>query len=323
VKATFMTKRNIRAALLASTVLALGAIPAFATDLVRLGNPSADDFHFSMANVGNDLGIFKKYNLEVEIISLAGGAKLHAAMTAGSADIALGAGTDFGLIMKGAPEKGVGVLATKPSNMVLQVNNLSHITSVDQLKGKKIGVSSVGALTYWLAQQLSKREGWGLNGVQIVATGGGPASAAAFVSGQLDGAVGSLEGALKVEKAGQGKILLTFGDIVNPFIAHVIYATNDTIANRPDVVRRFLKGWYETIAYASTHKAEAIKSSQQATGLSDELANRVYDIEMQTFSMDGRFDAAGLEAVKQALLDLGQVKEKPDNKDIFTEEFLP
>jgi NitT/TauT family transport system substrate-binding protein len=316
-----VTKRTT--ALLAGAAVLLGAVPAFASDLVRVGNPSADDFHFSMINVGTDSGIFKKYNIEAEIISLSGGAKLHAAMTAGSADVALGAGTDVGLIVKGAPEKGVGVLATKPTNMVLQVSKLSKITSVDQLKGKKIGVSSVGALTYWLAQQLSKRQGWGPDGMQIVATGGGAASAAGFVSGQLDGAVSSLEGSLKVEKAGQANILLTFGDIVNPFIAHVIFATNDTIANRPDVLRRFLKAWYETVAYAGTHKAETIKSSQQATGLDDALAEKVYDIEMQTFAKDGHFDPAGLEAVKQALLDLGQVKEKPDNAAIFTEEFLP
>jgi hypothetical protein len=58
-------------------------------------------------------------------------------------------------------------------------------------------------------------------------------------------------------------------------------------------------------------------------GLDDALAEKVYDIEMQTFSKDGHFDPAGLEAVKQALLDLGQVKEKPDNATILTEEFLP
>lgn len=309
------------AALLMTAALQPG--DARAADLVRVGNPSADDFHFSMANVGIAAGIFKKEDIELQITSLAGGAKLHQAMIAGSLDVALGAGTDIGLIVKGAPEKGVGVLATKPSNMVLQASTLSHVTTIAEMKGKKVGVSSVGALTYWLGQQLMKHEGWGPNGLELVATGGGQGNIAGFVSGNLDGAVTSLEAALKVEQAGQGRILLTFGDIVNPFVAHVIFATDAMMEKHPAVLRRFLKGWYETIAFARAHKEDAIRYSQPVTGLSDALAHKVYDIEMQTFSADGKFDPVGLEAVKQALVDLGQLKEKPDSKTLITEQFLP
>jgi NitT/TauT family transport system substrate-binding protein len=302
---------------------ALLAKPAAADDLVRVGNPAGDDFHFSFANVGTEAGIFKKNGLELQITALAGGAKLHAAMTAGSLDIALGAGTDFGLIVKGAPEKGVAALAGKPSNIVIQGNTKNGITTIAALKGKKVAVSSVGALTYWMAQKLSQYEGWGLNGVEIVATGGGQANVAGFETGSLDAAVTSLEAALRVEQAGKGKILLSFGDIVDPFIAHVIYATNDMIAQHPDTIRRFLKAWFETVAYAQTHKAETIKYSQTVTLLDDTLASKVYDTELPTFSTDGRFGPKAVEAVKQAMLDLGTVKEKPDDKVLFTEEFLP
>jgi ABC-type nitrate/sulfonate/bicarbonate transport system substrate-binding protein len=159
--------------------------------------------------------------------------------------------------------------------------------------------------------------------MELVATGGGQANVAGFETGNLDAAVTSLESALRIEQAGRGKILLTFGDIVDPFIAHVIYATNDMIAQHPDTIRRFLKAWSETVAYAQTHKADTIKYSQKVTLLDDTLANRVYDVEMPTFSTDGHFDPKGVEAVKQAMLDLGTAKEKPDDKAIFTEAFLP
>jgi NitT/TauT family transport system substrate-binding protein len=314
-----------RLAVIAVAFIAGAALagPAVAEDMVRVGNPAGDDFHFSFANVGTEAGIFKKNGIELQIISLAGGAKLHAAMTAGSLDIALGAGTDFGLIVKGAPEKGIGVLATKPSNIVIQGNTKNGITTIQALKGKKVGVSSVGALTYWMAQKLAQHEGWGLNGMELVATGGGQANVAGFETGSLDAAVTSLEAALRIEQAGKGKILLSFGDIVDPFIAHIIYATNDMMAQHPDTVRRFLKAWYETVAFGRTHKAETIKYSQQVTLLSDDLASKVYEVEMPTFSTDGRFDPKGVAAVKQAMLDLGTVKEKPEDKAVFTEEFLP
>jgi NitT/TauT family transport system substrate-binding protein len=316
---------RVRLATIAAAVVMGAAIaaPAFAEDMVRVGTPSADDFHFSFANVGTDVGIFKKNGIELQIVALAGGAKLHAAMTAGSLDIALGAGTDIGLIVKGAPEKGIGVLATKPSNIVIQGNNKNGITTVAALKGKKVGVSSVGALTYWMAQKLAQHEGWGLNGMELVATGGGQANVAGFETGSLDAAVTSLESALRIEQAGKGKILLTFGDIVDPFIAHIIYATNDMVTQHPDTVRRFLKAWYETVAYGQGHKAETIKYSQKVTLLSDALANKVYDVEMPTFSTDGRFDPKAVAAVKQAMLDLGTVKEAPEDNAVFTEDYLP
>ena len=299
------------------------ATPTLADDLVRVGNPAGDDFHFSFANVGSSAGIFKANGIELQITALAGGAKLHQAMVADSLDIALGAGTDFGLLVKGAPEKGVGVLATVPSNIVIQGNTKNGITKISDLKGKKVAVSSVGALTYWMAQKLSQHEGWGLDGMQLVATGGGQANVAGFETGSLDAAVTSLEAALRVEQVGKGKVLMSFGDIVNPFIAHVIYATDSMIAQHPDTLRRFLKGWYETVAWAKTHKAETIKYSQPVTLLSDDLASKVYDVEMPTFSPDGRFDPKGVAAVDQALLDLGTVKEKPADKAVFTEAFLP
>ncbi len=320
-----IASRNKRAFLaVAALATALGGVgPAAAADLVRLGNPAGDDFHFSMANVGIGAGLFKKYDLDVQITSLAGGAKLHQALIAGSLDVGLGAGTDFGLIVKGATEKGVGVLSDLPSNMVLQASALSKITTLEGLKGKSVGVSSYGALTYWLAKKFSANEGWGPDGVQIVPTGGQQGTTAGFVAGTLDGAVTSLEGGLRVEAAGQGKTLLNFSEIVHPFITHVIYATDDMMANHPALLRRFLKGWYETVAYANSHKAETIRYSQAVTLLPDDLASKVYDIEMKTFSTDGHFDPAGVEAVKQAMLDLGVVTAKPADKTIFTEAFLP
>src|SRR6185312_16732767 len=53
----------------------------------------------------------------------------------------------------------------------------------------------------------------------------------------------------------EGRVVVMFGDFVHPFLAHAIFATNTTIAQHPDHLRRFLKGWFETIAFSKTHKA--------------------------------------------------------------------
>jgi ABC-type nitrate/sulfonate/bicarbonate transport system substrate-binding protein len=302
--------------------LALAARPSAAADHLNVGIP-APAYDFALLTVGIDAGLFKDNNLDITPISLEGSAKLHQALIAGSIDIAMGAGTDFVFIAKGAPEKGIAAMAGPPNNMAMIVAAKGPIETVADLKGKKVGVSTVGSLTYWLAQQLSIRQGWGPNGLDIVAVGGMQGEAAGLVAGNLQGGVGSLEGGLEMADKGQGRILVMFGDFVHPFLAHAIFATDAMIAKHPDEIRRFLKGWFETIAYSKTNKAETIRFSQTVTHLSDANAEEVYLNETPMFSTDGKFDLAAVDVVKKSLIDMGQVAKMPDNKDLFTEEFLP
>ncbi len=293
-----------------------------AADRLNVGIPSPA-YDFALLSVGIDADIFKDNGLDITPIELAGSAKLHQALIAGSIDIAMGAGTDLLFIAKGAPEKAIADMAGPPNNMALIVASKGPIKTVADLKGQKIGVSTVGSLTYWLAQQLSIREGWGPNGVEIVPVGGMQGEAAGLIGGNLQGGVGSLEGGLEMADKGQGRILVMFGDFIHPFLAHAIFATDTMIAQRPDQIRRFLKGWFETIAFSKTHKAEAIRYSQKVTHLSDENAEQVYLNETPMFSTDGRFDLEAVEVVKKSLIDMGQADKMPPNEQLFTEKFLP
>ncbi len=296
--------------------------PSRAADHLNVGIP-APAYDFALLTVGIDADIFKDNGLEITPISFAGSAKLHQALIAGSIEIAMGAGTDLVFIAKGAPEKAIAAMAGPPNNMAMIVAAKGPIKTVADLKGQKVGVSTVGSLTYWLAQQLSIRQGWGPNGLEIVSVGGMQGEAAGLIDGNLQGGVGSLEGGLEMADKGQGRILVMFGDFVHPFLAHAIFATDKMIAQHPDQIRRFLKGWFETIAFSKTHKAEAIRYSQTVTHLSDANAEEVYLNETPMFSTDGRFDLDAVEVVKKSLVDMGQVEKMPPNEQLFTEEFLP
>lgn len=309
-------------AIMTLAALALAATPTRAADRLNVGIP-APAYDFALLTVGIDAGFFKDNNLDITPISLDGSAKLHQALIAGSIDIAMGAGTDIVFIAKGAPEKAIAAMAGPPNNMAMIVAMNGPIKTAADLKGEKVGVSTVGSLTYWLAQQLSIRQGWGPNGMTIVSVGGMQGEAAGLVAGTLQAGVGSLEGGLEMADKGQGRILLMFGDFVHPFLAHAIFAADKTIAERPDQLRRFLKAWFDTIAYSKTNKAEAIRFSQTVTHLSDANAEEVYLNETPMFSTDGKFEGAAVEVVKKSLIDMGQVEKMPDDRDLFTEEFLP
>ncbi|HEX3972261.1 MAG TPA: ABC transporter substrate-binding protein [Stellaceae bacterium] len=305
---------------LLSMVVVSGA--AHAADHLRVSKPSAIDFYFAVQDVGIQQDIFKKYDLDIETITLDGSAKQHQAMTAGSTDIAMGAGPDMQFIAKGVPEKAVSVMAGPPVNMFVITGAKSGIKNVSDLKGKSVGVSTMGSLTYWLAIQFAKHQGWSQSDIKIVPMGNIQAEAAAFASGNLDAAVASLEGGLTMESKGQAHLFKSF-DFVNPFLVHVFFATNELTEKHPDALKRYLKAWFETVAYVKAHKDDTLRITREVTRLPQDEASRVYDVIAPTLADNGRFDPKALASVKQSMLDLGQVDKLPDNKDLYTEAYLP
>ena len=251
------------------------------------------------------------------------GAQLHQAMTANSIDLALGSGTDFQFIAKGAPERGVAAFAGAPINLAILVRMDGKITKVDDLKGRVIAVSTNGSLTYWLTTELSRRLGWsGADALKPVATGALEAQVATLLAGNVDGVAGNIETGYRLEAKGQAKTLVPFGKYINPFITHVIYATNNMIQNHPEDVRGFLKGWFETIAFMKSHQKETLASTMPITKLDEATAKKVYTELMPMFLDNGRFDPKGFAVVEEAMKASG-VAEIPPKDKLYTEEFLP
>jgi len=103
----------------------------------------------------------------------------------------------------------------------------------------------------------------------------------------------------------------------------VIFASNDLIAKNPDAVRRFLKGWYETIAWMNSHKEETIAIIGKTSRTPPALMGPIYDVHKKEFSIDGKFDREALEYIKGSLLTLKILDAAPDMSTLYTEEFLP
>ena len=62
-------------------------------------------------------------------------------------------------VAKGAPMTAICETAGPPSFLSIGVPWDSPIRSLDQLKGKRIGVSTAGSLTDWLAKDLARKKG--------------------------------------------------------------------------------------------------------------------------------------------------------------------
>ncbi len=310
------------AASIAVVVFATSSI-ADAADKLRVAKPEATSFSFAFLDVGVQTGIFAKHEVEIESIDVAGGSKANQALIAGSIDIELGSGIEMLFIVKGSPEKGIAVLAGPPLSMGISVRDDSGIKDIASLKGKAIGISTAGSLTDWLAEELSRRQGWGTDGVRRVALGSQDALSAALIAKNVDAIIGGTPTAYRLQEAGQAKVLATFGPTVPDFITNMIFASNAVIAAHPEAVRHFLAGWFETVRFAKANKEETIRLTRPATRLSPEIASIIYDEQMPMFSTDGRFDPKAVAVVKNSIKELSQFDSLPPDDVLFTEAFLP
>ena len=258
---TIRCARGGAVAALAVGLLALVAPPvALAQDTLRIGKAGREAFSFVPVDIGDRQGFFAKRNLKVEISSFSGEARLQQAMAADGIDIALASGVGMAFIVKGAPAKAVAAFAGPPLLFALVVNKDSPLKDEADLQGRTVGVSGVGSVTHWLVNQIALQRGWGIGGIKVVGIGDNGARVAAVKSRNLDGSVVDIASALNFVKSGDGRILNRFGHIVKDFHLHVMFATDKATAGKPEAVRSFISGWFETIAFMRASKARMPKN---------------------------------------------------------------
>src|SRR5262245_17637769 len=311
-----------------SALVALAALicikPAVADEALRVGNLVPTSFSFLPLQIGIEKGIFKKHGLDVTKIDFPrGAASGHQALAAGSVDMVAGGGVEIGFIVKGAPELAVAVITERPNSVTLTVRNDDSIKTIADLKDRPVGISTTGGLSYWLVRELSRRQGWGPDGIKSIAVGAMSAQVAALKTKQIDAGVIDLATGFQLEEMGEGRILVKFGDIVDAFVNQASYASTDILRRAPDKVRRFLAGWFDTIAWVRAHRDETIAIGMRALNISASVAAKSYDGVLPGYSPDGRFHSEAIRTLARSMVETGILPTEPDMSKLYTEDYLP
>ncbi len=309
---------------LVAAILACAAVRPALADTLRVGNSSAPAFNFLPLTVGVQQKFFAAQGIDIEVVNLEGSAKLHQTILAGAIDLGLGAGTDIAFLVKGAPEIGVGAIAVSPALFGIIVPYNSPIHALADLKGKRIGISTVGSLTQWLVLQLAKKEGWTRDDLTFVTDGSSyPPQLAALETGEIDAQVSGAALGWDLEQRKKGRLLAPASDFVGAFLMNVIYASNDLVQRNPAAIRAFLKGWYEAVDLMARNKAQTIEIARTVDHFSQEVEDKQYDDVMPSLSRDGTFPPEAVAAVKNSFVDLGILQTEPDMTQYLTTTFLP
>ena len=165
-------------------------------------------------------------------------------------------------------------------------------------------MSTVGSVTSWIISEVSRQKGWGYDGMAQVPIGDDANRIAALKTRSIDGAIVNLAQALNFVQRGEGRVLLRFGELVKDFHIHVIFATDKAIAGKPEALRGFLKGWFQTIAFMRKNRNETVEIAKDVMGTDAQTTNGIYDELMPMFSDTGRFDPKALAVLRKSFVEM-------------------
>ncbi len=293
-----MNALNIRL-MLALTVLfvALWAVAAHAqTQKIRIAISSRSNTATTFY-VAERKGFLKEEGLDVELIQI--NPRLGAvAVLGGDVTYTTSFFSTFRGIVQGLPMKTVFVVLKKGVYFLMVRPDV--IKDVQDLKGKKVGVSGVNAGDHIIASELMRMKGLDPNTVQAIAVGEPTLRAQAVLTNAVQAVAVSPPHDVILQKMGL-KAISGPPEIGNP--ASGLFAADRFIKESPQVLRRTLRAMFKANRFIEEHRDETIRVMMAAVPQSAEAAARSYDLELKALTKDGQMTDAELEFQMERLSD--------------------
>ena len=270
----------------------------------------------SMPWVAQEAGLFKKHDLDVQLIFVTPGAPAVATMLTGDSELSIqGAGALSRALVQGNKE----VVFIGGIKNVLTHSFLAkpEIKKAENLKGKRIGVSRIGSNPHYFAVQALRHFGLESRDVSFIQTGGAPETLAALVAQGIDAAV--LTSPTDSQALGLGYRYVIYGpDLRIPYAATTFNTRRSVIAKRPQVLARFMRAMAESAKILHTDKEYTFKILQKYLRVNDrKILEAAYNAEIK--ALEPRL-ALKLDALQANLDEIAPVD--PRAKNIKPQELV-
>jgi NitT/TauT family transport system substrate-binding protein len=268
-----MRRRTLLTAALPAT-LALSR-QARAADTLQLAVGQKGNWDTSVAELGQRAGIFRKHDIELDILYTQGSGETLQAVLSRSAEIGVAGGTlgAIGAFAKGAPIRIIASEATGAGDLFWYVRADSPLKSIKQTSGRTVAFSTQGSSTNSVV--LGFVDTFAIK-PELVSTGGIPGTYTQVMSGQID--VGWSAAPYLLDAAEQGRIrIIASGNDVptmreQTVRVNVAYAA--VLDSRTPVVQRFTAGYRETVQWMY-QSADAAKAYAEFAGVPERFVERL------------------------------------------------
>jgi NitT/TauT family transport system substrate-binding protein len=287
-----------------STVLPVVALK------IGYSNVTADDLALWVAK---DAGMFAKNGIDAELVAINGGAQTMAALLAGQLNMGLLGGSEALSARAGDAE--LTVVATLAPVYPYFFMAGKNIKTFADLKGKKVGVSSIGGSADIATRKVLRVQGLDPEkDVTVVSLGSKAQRTAALLAGSVDAAVDDPPDSVKLESAGYHSIYDLALQHFPAANTALVIPTPWLNANRP-VVQRVVDSIVQAIAYARKNKEPTIAIVKKYFGGEYEIG---YDVAYDFFMKEvtPALPYPKVEQFADAKEELGKKNEKVKNFDV-------
>ncbi|HEV8344250.1 MAG TPA: ABC transporter substrate-binding protein [Candidatus Binatia bacterium] len=296
--------------------VALGLLPytGLAADKL-VGIHSARTMSQSRPWIAEEVGLFRKYDLDFQLVYIAASAMVTAAMLGGDGEVAITGGEGI-----------IRAFAQGASDLVFvgsAKNTLTHsilakpeIKRPEDLKGKKLGVTRLGSNSHYFVIQALRRNGMPPTDVNFIQTGGQFENLAALLSGAVDAATmtGPSGGTRAVA---QGFQYVVYGpDLRIPFAAATLVTRRSAMARRGAVVEKFVRVMAEGVKIMFKDRELTYRVLAKQLRISDrKLLDAAYEEEIKVMEPRLEFKAEAFQAIldETARVDARAKKIKPQD----------
>jgi NitT/TauT family transport system substrate-binding protein len=222
-------------------------------------------------------GFYREEGLDLETLLIRGSVGMQA-LIGGSVDYASAAGSIIAAGVRGAPVKLVLIVNSKPQ---FDLVGQRDIKSIEQLKGKVVGISSRGGAVDLLTQLILTKHGLTPNkDVTSIVIGTPEELATALRAGVVAACLLSPPRQLILYREGFSRLAYS-GDYLASYPSGGVGATDEKIRNNPAEVLGFVRASMKGLQYYSQHRAESIDIISKYLGVKDlALAGEVYDLHL-------------------------------------------
>ena len=244
---------------------------------------AGENFSFLPFRIAQEKGFYKKHNLNVQHVRIPGANVAISALMSGNLDY----GTHYQVTMLwGAKGLGTTAIFSTASRQMFSLVVQPGIQSVNDLKGKLVGIPSIGSLGHKITVRVFRKLGIDPEkDVRMLAVGGDASRSQQLRAKQIDATMINPPLSIMMRKEGFN-LLLQAGDYVNAPLTGV-GTTTKKIKENPEQVKKLLRALYEGLRFVRTNRRETIDIFSQWLRMDPSLSAETYDLAVKMLSSDG------------------------------------
>ncbi|MBI4526694.1 MAG: ABC transporter substrate-binding protein [Deltaproteobacteria bacterium] len=277
----------------------------------------------SMPWIAEDAGLFRKYELDSQLIYITTSQLVTALMLRGDGEVGLTGGAAFvRAFVQGASDFVIiGGIKNILSHSILAG---PEIKKPEDLKGKKIGVSRIGANPHYFTIQALRRFGIdpARDGVTFIQTGEASGTLAALVNGAVH--AGTLTAPADAQAIARGFHFVVYGpDLRIPYANTFFASRRSLIAKRPRVVGQFMQAMAEAAKIMHTNKSLTYKVLAKQYRVEDrKILDSAYNPEVKVLERKLDIKHEGLQAILDEVSQIDPRAKKVKPQDLIDSRYL-